>query len=59
MRLAEHQYRSVSAIRGPLLFLQVLMGQDCRPFIAYKFRTMRDNPGATAAEAIQDLLGTE
>ncbi len=22
MRLAEHQYRSVSAIRGPLLFLE-------------------------------------
>jgi len=26
---------------GPLIFRQVRMGRDCRPFWAYKFRTMR------------------
>lgn len=26
--------------RGPLLFTQVRMGRDCRPFRLYKFRTM-------------------
>ena len=26
--------------RGPLIFAQTRMGQDCRPFTAYKFRTM-------------------
>lgn len=27
--------------RGPLIFSQVRMGRNCRPFIAYKFRSMR------------------
>jgi lipopolysaccharide/colanic/teichoic acid biosynthesis glycosyltransferase len=28
------------ANRGPLLFTQIRMGRDCRPFRLYKFRTM-------------------
>lgn len=27
--------------RGPLFFAQIRMGRDCKPFVAYKFRTMR------------------
>lgn len=27
--------------RGPLFFMQIRMGRDCRAFRAYKFRTMR------------------
>src|ERR1700740_2203139 len=27
---------------GPALFRQVRLGQDCRPFVLYKFRTMYD-----------------
>ncbi len=31
------------ANRGKLIFVQSRMGQDCKPFLAYKFRTMSDN----------------
>lgn len=30
------------ANRGPLFFMQIRMGRDCRAFHAYKFRTMDD-----------------
>lgn len=42
---------------GPLIFLQSRMGQDCRPFTAIKFRTMRIK--ATAARGAYDLLETD
>lgn len=28
--------------RGKLIFAQIRMGRNCKPFVAYKFRTMRD-----------------
>ena len=30
------------ANKGKLIFVQSRMGQDCKPFLAYKFRTMSD-----------------
>ena len=32
------------ANRGPVLFVQIRMGQSCRPFVAYKFRSMTPRP---------------
>ena len=33
--------------KGPLIFRQQRMGQGCRPFVAFKFRTMCDENGGT------------
>lgn len=43
--------------RGPLIFLQKRMGQDCRPFTAVKFRTML--PATTGARGAFDALETD
>ena len=45
------------ANRGPLFFVQERMGQGCRPFRAWKFRTMASPPrGAAIARGAFDAL---
>lgn len=44
------------ANRGPLIFVQIRMGRDCRAFRAYKFRTM--NSAKTVRRAPNDPIET-
>lgn len=43
--------------KGPLIFLQSRMGQDCRAFIAIKFRTMSTEPACS--RGAYDALETD